>query len=528
MREFLARQMSRMARALSADNTRGYAAARIHRLTSDWITNLMSADEEIWRDLRALRARSRSLARDDDYFKNYLRKLKNNVVGHKGMTMKVEAQLEASTTEAHGNTTLEKNRKLNKQVETAWYSWSKRKNASANTKLSFCDLERLCIESVAVDGEAIFRFIYGRNDFGFSLQQIDPDWLDEQYNELLPNGNRVVMSVEMDAYDRPVRYHFTPPRHSYYGVTRDFAIAPQGKRIPIDASEILHCYVTLRPGQTRGVPFGHTVIGRIKDLDRYEGAELTNATVSASKMGFISPDVDTPDDVAALNEAGGVRYEEPILDQVSPGMIQKLPRGWKFEAFDPKSPTTVFASYVKQILRGIAAGLGIGYNLLTGDLEGVNYSSLRSAALDERDEWKALQEWMVAHFYEPVYDAWLGMAVGSPLLQVPQSLIEKTLNPTFKPRGWAWVDPEKDATANAMELEAGTATYTEILAEKGLDFEETMERIKYERDYIKTLGLDFVYGSGRQNTQQDGEKVDGGNKQSGSGSTSSKQGSKPS
>lgn len=490
MLNFIAKAVERVRGVFS---TRGYAAARIHRLTSDWITSLLSADEEIWKDLRILRSRSRALARDDDYFKNYLRKLKNNVVGHKGMTMKVESQLEPSTEtdSAHGNTVAVKNKKLNSVVEHGWYVWCKKQYASVSTKLSFCDLERLCIESVAVDGEAIFRYIYNTNEFGFALQQIDPDWLDENFNEELPNGNRVVMSVEMDKYDKPLFYHFTPPRNSYYGVVRDFGIAPQGKRIPIPAEEILHCFVSVRPGQTRGVPFAHTVIGRIRDLDRYEGAELTNATVSASKMGFLSPDVDSPEDTTQLND--GTRKEVPILDQVSPGMIQKLPKGWKFETFDPKSPTTVFQSFCKQILRGIAAGLGIGYNLLTGDLEGVNYSSLRTAALDERDEWRALQHWMIYHFYEPVYAAWLKVAVGSPYLRIPESVVDKVADPTFKPRGWPWVDPEKDEKANAMALKAGTESYTGILAEKGIDFEEHMERIKYERDYMKSLGLEFSY-----------------------------------
>src|SRR4051812_47066039 len=115
-------------------STRGFASARINRLTSDWMTTLRSVDEEIWQDLRELRARSRKLLMDDDYFKNYIRKLKNNVVGHNGMTLKVEAQLEPSTITGHGNTNLERDRRVNKIIEHGWYLWSKKKYASASTK----------------------------------------------------------------------------------------------------------------------------------------------------------------------------------------------------------------------------------------------------------------------------------------------------------------------------------------------------------------------------------------------------------
>jgi lambda family phage portal protein len=507
VRNFIHKVAVRIARAAA---TRGYAAARISRLTSDWMTTLTSADEEIWKDLRALRARSRALARDDDYFKNYLRKLKNNVVGHCGMTMKVEAQLEPSTIEGHGNTKLQRDRKLNKQVESAWWTWRKKKYASASTKLSFVELERLCIESVAVDGEAIFRYIYDTNAFGFTLQQIDPDWLDEQFNEKLPNGNNVVMSVEMDRYDKPVRYWLTPPRHSYYGVTRDHGISAQGKRVPVDAEEILHCFISSRSNQTRGVPVAHTVIGRIKDLDRYEGAELTNKTVSASKMGFISPGVDSPVDLADLNDEN-TEQQTPILDAVEPGTLQKLPRGWTFSAFDPKSDDGTFVSFCKQVLRGIAAGLGTTYNTLTGDYESVNYSSLRAAALEEHDEWRALQHWMISAFHEPVYEAWLSVVAGSEFLPIAQSVISKVINAVFKPRGWAWVDPDKDSKANERDLAMGATTYTRIFADLGLDFEDEMEQAKYEREYIKSLGLEFTYGKNSKKKEDGGA----GNKDSG-------------
>lgn len=495
-------------RLARASSTRGYAAARINRLTSDFITALTSADEEIYKDLRELRARSRQLLRDDDYFKNYIRKLKNNVVGHKGMTMKVESQLvrrTPSTVEDHGNAALQQARKLNKVVEGAWSKWGKPKYASASTKLSFCDLERLCVETVAVDGEAFFRYIYNTNDYGVALQQIDSDWFDEYYNEKLPNGNNIVMSVEMDKYDRPVRYWLTPPRHSYYGVVRDFALAPEGKRIAIDADEILHCFISVRPGQTRGVPMAHTVIGRIKDLDRYEGAELTNKTVTASKMGFITPAADAPYDLADLNDAGDER-DVQILDAVEPGTIQKLPRGWQFSAFDPKSDDGNFAVFCKQVLRGIAAGLGIGYNLLTGDLEGVNYSSLRSAALDERDEWRALQSWMVQHFYEPIYEEWLDKVAGSEFLPIAQSIIGKVIDVCFNPRGWPWVDPEKDAKANDIQLKNRTTTYHRIFAEQGLDFEDEMEQAAYEQKYMDTLGLTIKEDEDKQGKDDDGAK----------------------
>lgn len=491
--------------------TRGYASARITRLTSDWRTFLTSADEEIWRDLRALRARSRAQLRDDDYMKQYVRKSKNNIVGHKGMTMKVESQLNDILPEEiseHGNASVQKDRRLNKEVEAGWSKWRKKEFASACGTLSFRDFENLATESLIVDGEFIFRFVYSPNGFGVSLQQIDPDWLDENYNERDPQtGNRIIMSVEKDKWDRPVAYHFTPPRHSYYGVVRDNGLSPEGKRVRIDASEVIHGFIPLRPGQSRGVPMAHTALARSKALARYEHNAVVSASVSAAKMGFIAPDKDAED--FDLTGADGRKKNVKILDKVEPGTIQKLPRGWNFQAFDPKEPTGVFQVFCKQILRGIAAGFGIAYHTLTGDLEGANYSSLRQGALDERDEWKNLQQFMIEHFYEPVYTRWIGVANGSPYLSIPFEAIERVSEPLFQPRGWDWVDPEKDAKATAIALAAGTQTYTEVLAEKGVSFEDHVARIKYERDYITQLGLTFVYAQAKASVGKPPVKPEG-------------------
>lgn len=522
VKAMLRRAAVKTALALGA---RSYSAAKGGRLNRDFRPFLTSADEEIVRDLRTLRARSRQLARDDDYFKSFLRKLKVNVIGAEGVTMKLQAQLTVGAdATTHGNARNVRDRKLNKQVEDAWFLWSKPENASASRKLSFIDLSNLCIESVAVDGEAIFRHIYGTNAFGYALQQIDPDWLDENFNSTnQATGNRIVMSVELDRFDAPVAYWFTPPRHSYFGVVRDIGLADDAQRKRVPASEIVHVFVSERAGQTRGVPWAHTAMGRIHQLDKYEEAELTNARVSASKMGFVMPDVECLYEGAqdvTVGEEGKPRSIE-ITDFVEPGMIQQLPAGWKFETFDPKSPTTTFSLFVKSILRGIASGLGIGYNSLASDLEHVNYSSLRTSALEDRDVWRTYQKFLKEHFFEPVYATWLNVVNGSPFLNVPLADFDRVKYPVFRGRGWDWVDPMKDAQANVLEYFAGQRTLTEILAERGVDLEEHLETYKYEQDLLKGYGIVLIQvkqggtdGQGDQGAGGQGsDKESGGGKQ---------------
>ena len=61
---------------------RAYQGARMSRLTADWITSGTSADSEIKSSFKALRNRARQLVRDNDYAKQAVRAIQNNVIGH--------------------------------------------------------------------------------------------------------------------------------------------------------------------------------------------------------------------------------------------------------------------------------------------------------------------------------------------------------------------------------------------------------------------------------------------------------------
>ena len=76
----------------------------------------------------------------------------------------------------------------------------------------------LFIETLARDGEVLVRKIKNPagNRFGFSLQFIEADYLDDQYNNTASNGNEVRMGVEITKEGKPVAYWLFEdnPNHS--------------------------------------------------------------------------------------------------------------------------------------------------------------------------------------------------------------------------------------------------------------------------------------------------------------------------
>jgi lambda family phage portal protein len=452
---------------------RSFEGAKHSRLTNDWLTSTAGINYELRQNLRTLRHRSRDLARNSDYVKKFLGMCRANIVGTNG----IQAQIRFPEQPAKSQI------KIAKAVQEAWQLWSTKEFCTMSGKMSLVEGMRLFVQHLARDGECLIRFIYDNsNPFGFSLKFYDARWLDETYTESLTNGNRVLLGVEVDNFDKPVAYWLTPPTVDFLPTERR-----NRSRFRVPASEILHSFLIVEEEeQARGIPWLHTAIMRLKMLDGYEEAELVAARIEASKMGFYIPPVDEDENLTEDDDAPVEFYES-----AEPGMFARLPPGYDFKTFDPKHPTGNGTDFVKRILRGVAAGLDVTYHALASDLEAVNYSSARIGLLEERDMWRVLQQFTIENFCRPIFKAWLEAAFLRGAVNLSFENYQKLQNPVWRGRGWAWVDPQKDINASVTALENGLTTRTDILAEQGADFEQILETLKHEEDLIKKYGLIF-------------------------------------
>ena len=377
-------------------------------------------------------------------------------------------------------------------------------NCSVSGKLSWRDAQRKWDTTRARDGEVLVRLVPADNEFGFVLKFISVDWLDETFNEQLRNGNRVIMSVEVNADDRPVAYWLTPPASEYQFLSRREQTTRQRTRVP--ASEILHSFLLDDENadddcQTRGVPWLHTAMLRLKILGAYEEAELVAARVGACKMGFF----EEPSSEMYGGDQDGETGGEALMESAQPGTFGLLPNGYKFHEFSPDHPNTGYSAFTKAVLRGIASGVDVQYFSLTGDLAEVNYSSARIGLLDERDMWRGLQNFQIEHFCRPVFLAWLKSAILMGALQIRPSDYERLTEPQFQPRGWRWVDPEKEIKAHVLAIDNGLETRTEVIAEQGGDFEEKMTTLANEQQIIEQKGVKIYK---KEALTESGDKTD--------------------
>jgi lambda family phage portal protein len=438
-----------------------FAAANASRLTSSWSTTPTTINQDLQRGLRSLRARSRDLSRNNDYVRNFVRLCSRNIVGPDGFSLQPQAKKPDGKHDKADNAA----------ISEAFWRWAKLGQCDVTGKHSFLTLQRLIVETLAKDGECLIRRVKGRGDFGYQLQLLDVGLLDETLNSDVV-GKRIVMGVEIDDWGKPIAYHLKQANRM------------AGDRLRIAADEIWHLFLPLEIDQSRGVPWTTTGMLRLNMLAGYEEAAVTAARVGAAKMGFF-----TQDEASSGGPALGAYDEaaQAVITDAEPGTFETLPAGMKFESFNPDYPHALYAEFTKACLRGIGAGLGVSYNSLTGDLENVNYSSIRAGVIDERDEWMAMQGWLIEVFLAPLYSEWLPMAMLSGQLKLPMAKLAKFDNARWQGRRWQWVDPLRDAKAEIELLNAGLATRSDLLSARGIDPADFVNRLSADLEIWRPL-----------------------------------------
>jgi lambda family phage portal protein len=453
---------------------RNYHAANTGRLFADFMASSRSPDSELRPDLVLMRNRSRELARNDVYVKRFLNLLKTNVVGDKGMTLQVKARNINGSLDSIGN----------QIIEDAFYQFGMKGNCTADGRLSWVDLQKYVIEATARDGEAFLQIVRSRSFLhGVAFHPVESDQIDEQKNEKLRNGREVRMGVEVDEFQRPVAY-WVKKRHPG---DSEFSAVSVNSSQRIEAKNMIHVYDPIRAGQTRGEPWMAPAISQLKMLNAHREAELVASRMAASKMGFFTSD--NGEDMPADDYDNSV----PIID-AEPGTFHQLPNGVDFKPFDPSHPATAFSDFQKGIIRGIASGLGVSYAALSNDLEGTSYSSIRQGALEERDSYKMMQQFLMDHFIIPAFNTWLMHVMEFGLIPIPASRFGKfSAAASFRPRSWQWVDPQREVNAAVTSMHNGIMSMSDVAGQYGRDLDEVFAEWQRDKEMADAHGLDLAF-----------------------------------
>jgi capsid protein len=253
--------------------------------------------------------------------------------------------------------------------------------------------------------------------------------------------------------------------------------------VRIPAENVLHLCRPLGAGQVRGVSWLAPVLLRSRELDIIEDALAKGVSVAALHAGFL------------VDMNGTSTTAEPFdgLEDVSlePGIVRRLPAGFDIKFSSPQQAQQT-SEFVSHQIRAIAAGLGLPDHLVSSDLRGANYSSLRAGLVAYRQRLEQDQFGVIIpQFVAPLFARVTGDTAAE-----------------FYPPAQPWVDPLKDTQATREAMAAGLLSRRQAVAALGYDVESLDREIAADRAREAALGLTFGPAAAPQPTADKQESTD--------------------
>ncbi len=470
-----------------------YEGAMTGRRLNTWGLSESGPNTTLFSSLSNLRARSRELVRNDPQIDGGLDTLVSNLVGS-GINPRWQLD----------------DPELKAAIHAKWNEWTC--DADADGLLDFYGLQALVARSVIESGEVFVRFRprYFRDSLPvpLQLQILESDHVDASYNAVAPNGNEIRMGIEFNRLGRRTAYWVFKDHPGEQFITQ----SGYGERRRIPANQMLHVFKPLRPGQQRGRPWLSSIIALAHELNSYDDAEVVRKKSAAMFGGFITKPPEDEEAPSPLGKKDSDDAEGNTVIAMEPGTFPELPPGYQVNFSEPADVGGSYTSFVKRQDRRIARGFGgLTYEKLTGDLEGVNYSSIRAGNLEFQRQCKQFIFNVLSHqFCRPVAKYWLVQAYLSNALDLPEYVDNRRKYWRIKWTidGWPWVDPEKDFKAAKGMVRAGFSSRTKEVGERGEDAEEIDRENQTDNARADELGL--VYDSDGRKTDTTGKEKDGG------------------
>lgn len=444
-----------------------YDASDSGRLQSRWTAQNLSAEMTDRYERDIVRARARDLERNSDIMNSTIRPFRRNVIGS-GLQIRITTGIED----------------IDRALEENWKKWCKKENCDVTGTQSFLQIVRMCIQRKCVDGGILLLKRYTNQGFiPFQLQTIEVDELDTAQTQPHQKDNKVVGGIEYNRYNRPQGYWIRQ-----YSIDGYMQIEP----IYVPAKDVIFYFSKKRPSQIREVSDLSPVLTRVKDLNEYMSAVTIKEKITACLAVFIK----------RLNPSGTIgrdgKRSGPEMSyagkRVVPGMIMELNAGDEAQMLNPSGQGADSADFIKAQQRMISSSSGLSYEATSRDMSETNYASARQSMIEDDltydEERELLIETVLDEIYETfVISCWLKGVITAPDFWDEK---EKYFSHEWVVKPKRWIDPYKEANANAVTLKSGQKTFQQICAENGRDWKKVLDEMAEANTYAEGKGIDLM------------------------------------
>lgn len=454
------------------------------RRTRSWGATDASVNALLATEVTELRRRTRDLIRKNPWAANGMDTFVSNIVGN-GLVprLKIDGPQKA-------------------RVMELWEEFTE--TCDADGTQSFYGQQALVAHAFKTGGDCFARFRPRRKEeltVPLQIQVLEAEYVDPSYNELRPGGGRVQAGIEFNVLGQRVAYHM------YREHPGDMVSLRNADRVSVPAASVMHVFHATRPGQIRGVPVLASVLAKLWELEKYDDAEVMRKQVSAMFAGFLrKPDLNANPLGAGTNQ--GRDADGTPLASLEPGTIQVLGPGEEIAFSEPADVGSSYAPFMTFQLRQVAAAIGVTYEQLTGDLTGVNYSSIRAGLVEMRRRFQQIQKnVLVFMFCRPVWRRFIETAVLANRIDVPSDFRELFRVEWVMSPGWEYVDPEKEINATIKKIRAGLTSRDREVTALGTDAAALDEEVAAANERTDRLKLAYDTDPRRVNAQGQAQAV---------------------
>ena len=479
----------------------------------DWLPWIRSPDSEINMFRDRMVARSRDLARNDGWASGGVTRILDNTVGT-NLRLSANPDYRALALR-HGIKAFDAQwaDEFRRAAEALWRGFADNAGRynDVSRQMTIGQQFRLAMRHKLIDGEALGlmywlpeRVGYGAADYATSLLLVDPDRLSNPYQMI--DSKLMRGGVEISEHGVPVAYHIRKAEQNDWYLAVEANTWERVEREDEDGwQRVIHDFDRDRAGQHRGIGVFTPVLAHAKMLARYYGVELQAATIAATFGTYVT----SPYDPAIVQDslANGDGEELPLYQSLRaewanerPAMlngarIPTLAPGESIQGVSAEHPHGNFQEFAHEMLRTMAAALGVSAEQITQDWSKTNYSSARAALLES---WKTLSrraDEFKTNFASPAYGNWLWEAMENGELPLPAGAPDFIEARTAYSRcnwlgvGRGWVDETKEAAGAVMRMEGGLSTLKDEAKMQGRDWEEVIQQRAIEVKMFKEAGL---------------------------------------
>jgi lambda family phage portal protein len=359
----------------------------------------------------------------------------------------------------------------NEQYDVAWEKFAA--TADADGVFDAYGLQTLGVRGWLDGGEVFLRRRSRRLDSRLpaplQVQVLESEMcpmFDADTHRGMAAGNRIRQGIELNRYDEAAAYWMY---REHPGDGNTLAVSKESL-VRVAASEISHVYDPRRAGQLRGVSQLAPVLLRLRSTADYEDTVLERQKLANLFVSFVTRPLPVDWKEMQLDpDTGMPKVWDDLgraLKSLEPGIMQELLPGENVSFANPPEAGTTYSDYVRTNLMGVAAGLGMPYELLSGDIRNVSDRTLR-VLVNEFRRFAEQRQWqvIVPMLCQPIVRWWAEAMVLSG--QAAPSELEALKSPQHSPHGWEYIHPTQDVQGKILARDAGFTSTSDVIAKTG-------------------------------------------------------------